>query len=194
MLLNILNQINWVDIFVLILGVRICYIAVKNGFPVELFKLIGTIAAIYLSLHYYVALSGYIREWLSMGDRLPGDFLQFIVFLALAIAGYCVFMVLRSISYMFLKMEAVSTLNKWGSLILGIARAALLVSLIMFTFVVSSVGYFNDSVKASYTGKYLFMVAPGTYSWLWNNLVSKFAAGEKYNATVTLTSEEFFAK
>ncbi len=194
MLLNILNQINWVDIFVLILGVRICYVAVKSGFPVELFKFIGTVTAVYLSLHYYVALSGYIEGWLSMGNRLPQDFLQFIVFLSLAAAGYYAFMVLRSIFYRFLKMEAVSTLNKWGSLILGLARAVVLVSLIMFTFVISSVSYFNNSVKASYTGKRFFMVAPDTYSWLWNNFVSKFAAGEKYNETVTLTSEEFLTK
>jgi uncharacterized membrane protein required for colicin V production len=194
MLLNILKQINWVDIFVLILGVRICYIAVKSGFPVELFKLIGTITAIYLSLHYYILLSGYIKGWLSMGDRLPQEFLQFIVFLVLACVGYYAFMVLRSIFYRFLKMEAVSTLNKWGSLILGVARTALLASLIMFMFVISSVSYFNSSVKTSYMGKHLFMVAPDTYSWLWNNFVSKFAAGEKYNDTVTLTSEEFLIK
>ena len=194
MLLNILNQINWVDIFILILGVRICYVAVKNGFPAELFKLIGTVAAIYLSLHYYVSLSGSIKGWLSLGERLPEDFLQFIVFLGLAVAGYYAFMVLRSIFYRFLKTEAVSALNKWGSLILGIVRTLLLASLIMFTFVISSVSYFDNSVKASYTGKRLFMVAPQTYSWLWNNFVSKFAAGEKYNETVTLTSEEFLVK
>ena len=194
MLLNILKQINWVDIFVLILGVRICYVAVKSGFPVELFKFIGTITAVYLSLHYYIVLSGYIKEWLSIGDRLPQEFLQFIVFLGLAGAGYYVFIVVRSIFYRFLKMEAVSTLNKWGSLILGVVRAMLLTSLIMFTFVISSVSYFNDSVKVSYMGKRLFMIAPDTYSWLWNSFVSKFATGEKYNDTVILTSEEFLTK
>jgi uncharacterized membrane protein required for colicin V production len=194
MLLNILNQVNWVDIFVLILGVRICYVAVKSGFPVELFKFIGTIAAIYLSLHYYVLLTAYIKEWLPLEGRLPQDFLQFIVFLALAAAGYYSFMVLRSIFYRFLKMEAVSTLNKWGSLILGVARAVFLASLIMFTFVISTVSYFNNSVKSSYTGKHLFMVAPNTYSWLWNSVTSKFAFGEKYNDTITVISEEFLTK
>jgi len=194
MLLNILKQINWVDIFVLILGVRICYVAVKSGFPVELFKFIGTITAIYLSLHYYIVLSGYIKDWLSMGDRLPQEFLQFIIFLGLAVTGYYVFVVLRSIFYRFLKMEAVSTLNKWGSLILGFGRAVFLAGLIIFTLTISSVSYFNNSVKASYAGKRLFMVAPDTYFWLWNSLISKFAIGEKYNDTVTITSEEFLTK
>ena len=56
MIVEIIKQFNWVDIFVIILSVRVLYIAVKNGLPVELFKLLGTIAAIYLSLHYYTIL------------------------------------------------------------------------------------------------------------------------------------------
>ncbi|MCX5695312.1 MAG: CvpA family protein [Candidatus Omnitrophica bacterium] len=194
MLLNILKQINWLDIFVLVLMARICYIAVKSGFPVELFKFVGTLSALYLALHYYTVLSGYIINQVSFLDKLPGEFLQFIVFLALVTGGYSLFILLRSIFYRFLKMEAVSTLNKWGSLILGIARGVLLASLIMFMFTVSSVGYFKNSVRASYLSSRLFSVAPDTYSWIWNSITSKFALSEKYNPTVTLTTEEFFKK
>jgi len=190
MLLNILKQINWVDIFILILFVRVCYIAAKGGFPIELFKFIGTITAVYLSLHYYIVLSDYLINWLSLGGRMPLEFLQFIVFLLLAAGGYYIFVLLRGIFSRFIKMEAVSTLNKWGSLILGIARAIILGSLIMFMLVISSVEYFKNSVKASYTGKRLFLVAPDTYSWLWNSVISKFATSEKYNETAASINEE----
>ena len=191
MLLNILKQINWVDIFVLILTLRICFIAVKSGFPVELFKFIGTLTAIYLALQYYLVLSNYLKGWFSLGGRVPLKFLEFLVFFALAVGGYYIFVLLRSIFYRFLKMEAVSALNKWGSLVLGIARAALLASLIMFTLAVSNVGYFRNSVRESYLGQRLFSVAPDTYTWIWNSIISKFSASEKYNAVIPSIKEDF---
>jgi len=190
MLLNILKQINWVDIFVVILTLRICFIAVKGGFPVELFKFLGTLTAAYVSLHYYTALADYTKEWLSLGKRVPLELLEFLIFTALALSGYAFFILLRSIFYRFLKMEAVSALNKWGSLLLGIARAALLASLIMFMLVISSVGYLEKSVKESYSGQRLISVAPDTYAWIWKSVISKFSASEKYNAVVASIKED----
>ncbi|MDO8662558.1 MAG: CvpA family protein [Candidatus Omnitrophota bacterium] len=191
MLLNILKQINWVDILVLILVVRTCFIAAKCGFPIELFKFLGTLSAIYFSFHYFVILSDYISDWLALGKRLPLEFLQFIIFVLLAIAGYAAFILLRSILYRFLKMEAVSSLNKWGGLILGIARGTFLASLIIFAMFISSIDYLRNSSKSSYSGKRLFMLAPDTYVWLWNSVVSKFAASEKLNDTIILIDKEF---
>lgn len=194
MLLNILKQINWVDIFVLLLVIRVCFVAVKNGFPVELFKLLGTIAAIYLASHYFATLAELLFGWIGLGKVLPLEFLQFVVFLLLAIFGYAVFLLLRVIFHRFLKMEAVSSLNKWGSLFLGAIRGIFLASLIIFMMFISSVSYFQESVKSSYSAKGLFMLSPNTYSWLWNNAVSKFAGKERFNHFVTTTSEEFLKR
>ncbi|MFA5062767.1 MAG: CvpA family protein [Candidatus Omnitrophota bacterium] len=191
MLLNILKQINWVDIGVLILVARICFTAAKNGFPIELFKSIGTLSAIYFSLHYYITISDYIDNWAALDKRLPLGFLDFIVFVLIAIGGYGIFVLLRSIFGKLLKMEAISALNRWGSLILGIIRALLLSSLIIFAMFISSIDYFKSSAKESYSGKRLFMLCPATYSWLWNAITSKFAKSEKFNDVITSTSNEF---
>ena len=191
MVLNILKQINWVDIFVLILILRICFIAVKNGFPVELFKFIGTVSATFLSLHYYTDLAGFLSNWLFLGKRIPLEFLEFLVFLVLAISGYCLFILMRSLFSRFLKMEAISALNRWGGLFLGLARAALLSSLVMFMLAISSVGYFKESVKESYLSQRLFSVAPDVYTWMWNSVISKFSVAEKYNAVIPSIKEDF---
>jgi len=191
MLLNILKQINWVDIGVLVLVVRICLTAAKNGFPIELFKFIGTLSAIYFSSHYYITISDRIDSWLALGKRLPLGFLDFIVFVLVALGGYGIFVLLRSIFGKLLKMEAISALNRWGSLILGIFRALLLSSLIIFVMFISSVDYFKSSAKESYSGRRLFMLCPATYSWLWNTITSKFAKSEKFNDVISSTSNEF---
>lgn len=192
MLLNILKQINWVDVGVLILVVKICLTAVKNGFPIELFKFIGTLAAIYLSSHYYIILSDYLANWLALGKRLPLEFLDFVAFVSIAIVGYSIFVLLRSVFGKLLKMEAISSLNKWGSLVLGLVRALLVASLIIFSMFISSIDYFKSSAKTSYAGKRLFTICPNTYSWIWQSITSKFATSEKFNDTITSVNEEFW--
>ncbi|MDD5730673.1 MAG: CvpA family protein [Candidatus Omnitrophica bacterium] len=190
MVIDIVRQFNWVDILVLVLAARICYIGIKQGFPAELFKLPGTILAIYLSLHYYTMFSDIARDNMNL-RIIPLEFLDLISFVILACLGYLFFIVLREVFARFLKMEAVPKLNKWGGCILSLARAYLLAGLIAYALAISTVGYLKDSVHRSYSGNYLFKVSPTTYSWLWNNIMSKFMSHEKFNKTVNEVQEKF---
>lgn len=192
MLLSILKQFNWVDIVVVILYLRISYIAFRSGLPVEFFKLLGTILAIYFALHYYTNFSNWIDQRLPVArGKAPLQFLDFLCFLILVILGYLIFVLFRSIFYRTIKMEAVPRLHKWGGLVLGLARGYLLAGLIIFMLVISTIGYLKNSTSRSYLGKQLFKVAPDTYSWLWNNISSKFMTQEKFNKTFIEVQEDF---
>jgi len=182
-LLNILKQCNWVDVFFVIILIRICYVAIKNGFSVELFKLLGTISAVYLALHYYIIFPDYIVGRIG-AKNIPLEYLTFFSFVSLATLGYLIFMLLRKVFSRFIQLEAVPKLNKWGSLILSIFRSFLLVSLIIFIFIIAPTAYFRSSVSNSYSGKRLFQIAPATYTWLWNSIMSKFRAQEKFNDAI----------
>jgi uncharacterized membrane protein required for colicin V production len=188
MQLDTIRQFNWADIFVVILLLRIGYIALKSGLTIELFKLLGITLATYLSLHYYIAWAGFMQGLGAM-KKIPLEFLSFVSFLALAVLGYLIFVVLRSLFYRFIKMETVPNLNKWGGFVLGIARAILLASLIMFILVISPISYFKNSVNGAYLGKRILKVSPITYSLIWNNLASKFMAKEKFNEAVLEVQE-----
>lgn len=194
MILDILKQLNWFDLVLLILLFRIGYIALRSGLPIELFKLLGTVLAIYLSLHYYTAGADFIRSRFAADKKMPLEFLDFLVFLGLAIAGYSILVLLRSVFYRFIKLEAVDRLNKWGGFLLGIVRGMLVSGLIIFMLVISSISYLRMSVKSSYLGPRFFQVAPNTYSWLWNNLTSKFMAQEKFNKTISEVQDSFVKK
>lgn len=189
MLLDILRQFKWTDILVIILLFRACYVALKNGLPVEFFKFLGTILAIYLAMHYFTALADLIEAKLSL-KVMPLEFLDFLCFVLLAIIGYLVFVILRGVFNRFIKMEAAPRLNKWGGLLFGILRGILWVSLVLFLFFISTVGYLRKSVQESYFGRRLVRVVPETYSGLWNTLMSKFMAGEKFNKTVLEIEQE----
>ena len=180
-LLSTLKQFNWIDILIVIISIRICYVSLKSGFSVELFKFLGAVSAIYLSLHYYSDLADFMGAHIK---KVPVEFFNLFAFAALAILGNLIFVLLRSIFYRFIHMEAVPQLNKWGGVVLGIARCILVVGLLTFILVIPNIDYLKKSVANSYSGKYFLKVAPNVYSGLWNNLISKFMPKEKFNKSV----------
>ena len=145
-------------------------------------------------MHYNTGLSDFISSKLNIQDKMPLEFLDFMVFVILAVAGYFIFVLVRNAVNNLIKVEAVSVLNKWGGLILGALRSVLLVGLVSFALVISSVPYLKNSVMNSYLGPRVLVVAVNTYTTIWNNLFSKFAAGEKYNAVVSKVSDEARSK
>lgn len=190
MLLNMLKQFNWLDIFILIMIFRICLIAVKGGFTTEFFKFLGTITAIFISMHYCILAADYIRGQLPIEGKVYLGLIDSLVFLSLAVLGYLLFVLLRNAFNNFVKIETVSALNKWGGLILGGFRSVLLVSLVSFTLVVSGIPYFKNSVKHSYLGTRLIFVAPDTYGWIWASIFSKFTPSEKEGSIVVNIKKE----
>ena len=186
MILDILKQLNWVDFLVIIVMVRIIYIALSSGFPLELFKLMGTFASLYLSMHYFT----FFTDWMGARnpgtkERVPLQFMDFFSLVALAVLGYLIFLALRLVFDKFIKMEINQAVSKSVALLLGVVRGFLLASLVAFVMVVSDIGYLKDSVKSSYTGRRVCNAAVNTYSWTWNHLTSRFALGENFNKTVT---------
>ena len=185
MLLESIKKFNWVDILIIILLLRVCYIAFKSGFLSELFKFLGTVSAIYLSLHYYTGLADSLfKNQPFLKDRMPLGFMDFLCFVFLALAGYLIFVFLRIGLLKVMKMEAVPLLHKWGGLCIGVGRAMILTGLIVFMLAISSVGYFKRSVRDSFMGKDFFEIPVTTYSFLWDSLTSKFMTAEKFNKNI----------
>lgn len=178
-----LKQINWLDIAILIIFVRVLYVAAELGFISELFKLLGTITAIFVALHYYSSLS---HETISfLGNRLlTMELFNLPFFILLALAGYWVFLIFRKLFTRLITLEAAPNFNKYAGVVLGIIRGLLLTSLITCALVASDIGYLKKSVSNSAAAKYIFQAAPATYSFLWEGLVSKFAPGSKINDSI----------
>lgn len=188
MVLDSIKQFNWLDIFVLIILIRMGYIAIKGGMPQELFKLSGALLAVYLSMHYYMTLAYFIARWFGK-DKEPGQFLRLFSFIFLAIFGYLVFVFLRHLFLRFFKMEATPYLNKWGGFVLGLGRAFLLISMAIFILAITPINYLKNSVTHSYSGKRFIKVGVATYSGIWKNLMSKFMTQEKFNNSILKVQE-----
>lgn len=190
MFLEVLKQSNWLDIFVVIILFRTSYISIKNGISVELFKLLGTLFACFISLHYFTNLADFFQARIPTPPSIPLEIWDFFSFLLLAILGYLVLVVLRETFFRFIKTEAITMLNKWGAAVLGIARGFILVSLVIFLLSIPVIDYFGNSVREAFFGRHLVKVSIGTYSYFWHSLVSKFMPRSEFNKAVLEIQEE----
>ena len=180
-----LKQLNWVDIFVAIILIRIAYIAVKTGFPTEIFKLLGIFSAIYIACHYYVSMGDFLSSFLPLKGEAWLNFLNILVFFILAFLGYFVFVIIRVVFGILIRMEAISLLNRWGAFILGLVRWSLSVSLLFFIFTISNIGYCKNSLSNSFSGPKLIQLTPKVYTFLWDNLISRFTGKQGFNKAVS---------
>ena len=190
MILDLFAKFNFLDFIILIVAFRICYIAAKTGLSFEIFKFLGVIFSIYIALHYYVSLSDLIQRRFFY-EVMPVEFMDFLIFILLILIGYLFFVILRNLLSRFIKLDPLSKINQLLGLILGIGRGYLVIGLVSFILVISSVSYLSNSVKHSYLGSRAILILPQEYGWLWNNIFSKFFTQEKYNSLVTNIVEKF---
>jgi len=173
---GLLHKINWIDIFFLIVFLRICLVAAKNGLPTEFFKLLGTVVATYISFHYFRAGARFLEQALSLNvkDPLAVTVADVFAFTVLLIFSYLAVIFLRQLFVRLIKLEAHPGFDKWGALVIGALRAVLFFSLLLSFLVFTNVEYFKSSIDNSFSGKRIYSVAPGTHNFIWNHLLSKF--------------------
>ena len=127
---------------------------------------------------FYLLIVVMTAVWWGRGPAVMVSFLSVLVF------DYFLFFLFRTALYHFVDVKAVPALSKWGGLVTGFLRDILLIGLIIFAFSISSVTYLANSANKSYIASRFSKVAPATYSWIWNNITSKFIPSEKFNNAV----------
>jgi membrane protein required for colicin V production len=190
MVIDLLSKFNFLDFIILIIFFRICYIAAKVGLSVEIFKFLGVLFSTYISLHYYTAFSDLLKRRF-LPKEMPLEFMDFVTFSVIIIVVYLFFVVLRSLLFRFVQLNAIPRINQIAGFILGIGRGFLVIGLLTFALGISSVDYLRNAVKYSYLGSKAVVIAPQTYNWFWGNIFSKFSTKENYNSTVTEAMERF---
>jgi uncharacterized membrane protein required for colicin V production len=190
MILNILKQFNWVDIFVVILLIRISYVAIKNGAFPELFKFLGVVLGTYLSLHYYTKLADFLKTFVK-SEVASIELFDLLSLIILIVLGYIIAALLREGLMRFIKVEVLSTVNKWAALILGLLRGILVSSLLIYLFSLPVISYLKKSAADSFLSRRIVKVAPSVYQGIWNNFMSKFMPQEKFNQAILEVQKDY---
>ncbi len=160
--MQILSRINWVDVLVVILIVRISYVAFMDGLSHEILPFLGVLAVFVLSLHYYTSLGYVISQ--NLGN-MPADISNCLGFIILVVVLGFIVKLLKVILDKIVKVQWHPVIEKFGGLFAGIAKAYLITAMVLTIMNLMPLSYLKWSIKdRSLTGKYVLMAGPEVYS------------------------------
>jgi uncharacterized membrane protein required for colicin V production len=166
--MDILTSINWVDVLVVILILRTSYVAFKDGFSHEIFPLLTNITVVIVSLHFYDKMGQNISGAVTF---IPVDMANFLSFMVIAIGLSLLFKLLKKLADVAVKVEWHPVVEKLGGIVIGVARSAMIASLVLIVLSLMPLSYLQRSISAkSLTGKYVLSVGPFIYANAYNIL------------------------
>lgn len=181
MLTQFFRSINWVDVALAALFARVIFVSVKSGFVAEVFKFLGVIVALFVSLHYYSSLAAFLADHTT----LAVESWQFVVFVSLWAGVTFLFRLLRTGILLLFKVETTHQgVDKYAAGFLGGGRAIFLASMLIFSLLLLRHPYLQNQTVHAYGYKVAAKAAPNTYSFLFHNVVGKLAEGERFNEDV----------
>ncbi len=170
-----IRHINWVDVLVVILIIRISYVAFQEGLSREIFPFLGVMATLTGSLHYYEKIGFLISKDLF---NLSPEISNFLSFVILAIIITLIFKLLKVLVDKIIKVEWHPFIERFGGLLIGLARAAITTSLILMIIALVPVPYLQKSIRdKSVSGMYFLKIGPLAYSKVYKFLPNIQAEG-----------------
>ena len=181
MLTHFIKSINWVDVALVVLLVRVIFIGVKNGFIAEVCKFLGVFVALFVSLHYYSVLAAKIHGAVH-GSLAVWEFVSFIL---LVITGYGLFWAIRlGLSLLFKAETQHEGFDKYAAGLLSIGRGFLTASLVVFGLLLTAHPWISHQTFHSVAFRLIGKTASHTYSLVFHQVVDKLFAGQHFNDTV----------
>ena len=174
--MEILGRINWVDIFSIILLLRITYASFRGGLSHELFSTLGVFFNLIVSIHYYQKIGNFVSETVS---GFPVALSNFFSFLLLSAALALLFRLIRMILDRVIKIEWHPFIEGFGGLVAGAVKAFMSVSLVLMLLILLPLPYMQWSVRdKSVTGMFFLSIGPTIYSKTYRQIPGIKAQGE----------------
>ncbi len=151
-----IKHFKFIDLFSLFIFLRITYIAQKEGFLCEFIKTCGVYVGSFLSLQFYPYL---LRRFKS--NILKKEYLDFISLLLLFSLVWILFSFLRKMLTLGMKDKSIDVKRRFFAIPLGIFRASLFVSLLIFSFALLPPS--DNPYLGSFSYKMLRKIAPYSY-------------------------------
>jgi uncharacterized membrane protein required for colicin V production len=161
MSMDIFSRLNWVDIFVIIIVMRISYVAFQDGLSHQIFPLIGTIGTAVIALHYYHNIALYLYQ---NAIRLPVKVLDFMSFILLLVGVGLIFKLLRTLSDKIINVTWHPLVEKLGGLFFGFMRSCVAASVILMVLALMPLPYLQHSIRdRSMMGMHFLRIVPNIY-------------------------------
>ena len=160
--MELLTKINWVDVVVIIIMVRISCVAFHDGLSHEIFPFLGALSSLIIALHYY---SGVALSISQNVINIPVEILDPVGFIAISLGVGYIFKFLRIIVDKIIKVTWHPAVESLGGLIFGMLRAAVVTSLVLIIIAMVPASYLQRSIRdKSLMGMTFLSIGPVMYS------------------------------
>lgn len=180
-----LTNFVWLDICVIIIIVRGCWIGLRKGSLVEVFKIIALFLAIFIGLHFYLDVAHVITGFVRIVAPIAP------IFSYSVLVGLVIFTVriVRDGIMVLLKSDDVSRWSKVGGLVLGFFRGILLGGLVFLGCLIADNITLTRSVRSSYLGETLLLINSNIYSGMHRFIVHPIFPKEEKNVNIAILVE-----
>jgi len=149
---------DFIDLFFLILCLRVVYISVSRGLVSENFKVAGIFFSSFFAFQYFASLGDVLQNRVLF---LNTEYLYLASFILIFFVTNAVFSLARLIATFLYKKRESTVSENWLLFFIGVFRAAFLSSVIIFALRLSPLDskYFSNSISSNIFGG----IAPNIY-------------------------------
>jgi uncharacterized membrane protein required for colicin V production len=158
--MEIIKNINWLDIIVLVLVVRGVYMGAKRGLTAELFNFFGIIISLILAIQWYSR----VADVLILNFSLPIWLSKFLCFVVITQIIRITFKYSLALLLKILNIQFIPQLEKIGGGIIGLGRGVIAAGILILALSFIPNDYMKESIRAkSFTGNFLIRVTERIY-------------------------------
>lgn len=159
---DLLSRVNWIDIFALILFIKIGYVSSRIGVGKQILPLILLVLILTISLYNYGTVASFFINRYSFMASLC----KFFSFSLMALVFFIIYSITTRLTgiFLFSTESEVGGIEKIGGVILGISRSFLIIGIVLIVFLLVPVKFVETSVKNSFLGRFIISANVKVYT------------------------------
>lgn len=188
-LMDILKNVNWVDVVVLLIAIRVVYISAQTGFVIEFLKMLAALTALFVCFHYYSVLGAAVQKTFFSAEILAATAFVVLWMLVLLICKF-----IREGLLKLFSVKAEGSVDKWGAVVIAVGRGLIVASMCMFLFLASGQKYLRTMTLTSLSGSRILRASPVIYQETCDRFITRLFPKVKKNPAVGQTLRDVAKK
>jgi len=150
-LLELLSRVNWVDVLVVILLIRITYTSSHIGVGKQILPLLLLVLILLLTLYNYKDIASFFTNRYSFTPSVC----EFLTFTLMAFVFFLIYHFVSRVTGLALfsgEAGAAPGMEKIGGAVLGTLRSFIIIGMVLMGLLMAPVKFTEDGVRNSYSG------------------------------------------
>src|SRR3989338_1383459 len=136
---------NSVDLLMVLVVAAGVYTGRNDSIVAALIKAFGVVCTIFITFHYYVRFANFLRS-AFLGRDAECEFFAFSLIFTIV---FLVFILISKGWAIIIKIQALEPIDRWGSMLLSVARGYFLCGMIVFALILANHRYASPKARMS---------------------------------------------